>query len=686
MSCGWTRLDDDKRDPQHRYGSARKLRADRAQREPEPLPFDSWLGYAKERGLSVMSVGDPAWREMYAHFGLPRVDPQGVAIDVDFNPITFRDARELLRTNPDVLIVHFVTPDHQAHAHSVPSAAYANHIRGFDRDLFGFLKELGPEWTLVVAGDHGAADSGTHGADTDPAAQRGVRAGTRIVRGAKSPGPIDQADLAGTLATLLGLPLPVHSRGHLLVQWLDTSPSVRAKIACSDARRATDLAHSLGLADVAVKAGSLAGHCEQSPAALVAAKSAVALVDHEIEGQTGLGSAAVPPLIALLSLLGLATALLATGSVQKRAVLACVLVGVLGVGLTWGVERLPGTLPNTTRLLLFSAGNLPALLALLWPGRFGAFLEGHRAIAAALLPGFLLATYTTNAQPEAYVAVAVAALLFVLVGGLEPSRPTLLSAKRVLSWPHLGLMLGLIAVLYLSGTRTSELYPAWFRRDPRVVLGVAGALIWLAVGVLTGRSSQRRRYEVAAVAAVVIVAALFARRFIPPWPGRIAIVVALSAAGIAALRGQRLLALLAGLFAYTWISRDAEIIAIVATLLVADGVGAALARHRARDGRGADPLPLSQTLLVTAFLFGLVFVQRVGIQGALDFGAMDWGVAGFGDPHVPAWIVGSALGLKYALGLWLLLGAFLSSSGRRVERWYARRLPWRSSLARRCST
>jgi hypothetical protein len=39
---------------------------------------------------------------------------------------------------------------------------------------------------------------------------------------------------------------------------------------------------------------------------------------------------------------------------------------------------------------------------------------------------------------------------------------------------------------------------------------------------------------------------------------------------------------------------------------------------------------------------------------------MDWGAAGFGDPHVPAWVVGGALGLKYVLAVALPVGAFVS--------------------------
>ena len=45
----------------------------------------------------------------------------------------------------------------------------------------------------------------------------------------------ENGDVAGTLAALLGAPAGVHSQGHLLSDWLDVSPDVRARLALHDA-------------------------------------------------------------------------------------------------------------------------------------------------------------------------------------------------------------------------------------------------------------------------------------------------------------------------------------------------------------------------------------------------------------------------------------------------------------------
>lgn len=622
---------------------------------PRPPPFDSWLGAARAAGLTLMSVGDPAWVEMYGSaLRTHRLDPAGVAIDVDFNPITFRDARELRARNPDVLIVHFVTPDHQAHAYTVPSQRYAAHMRGFDRELSQFLSENSPDWTLIVAGDHGAADSGTHGADV-PVQRRtvllakgpGIQPGQRL-------GSVDQADLAGTCAALLGLPAPAHSRGHLLVSLLDVSPATRVALACNDAARARAFARASGLVLPAEP------DCTESADPLGSARASVASVDRAFEAE---GGPAVPWLTLASVLLALAAAFVAAGWQSWREIVAVLAVLGLGVALTWGVERLPGSAPHTTRIALFVLGNLPALGVLLAPGKLSTWFARAPWVGVALLPGILVATYTTNAQPEAYVALVVASLLFLAIGGLDARRPTLRAFTRVLHPAHLVLLLTCLALLSFAGTRTSELYPAWFRRDPGLLLASAILAIGLLALVLGLRSGHRRRFELALSLSLLAIAALVARRFVPALPGRALLVACAIAALFFALRRQRLPALFFGVASYSWVSRDAELVAVVATLLVADGVGAAFARHRVALGGDPERLEPAQLLLVVCFVFGLAFVQRIGIQGALDFGALDWGAAGFGDPHVPAWVVGGALGLKYLLGLWLVLGAFVSELG-----------------------
>jgi Type I phosphodiesterase / nucleotide pyrophosphatase len=624
--------------------------------KPSPTPYDSWLEEAKAAGLSVMTVGDPAWVDMYGKsIDVHRLDPEGVAIDVDFNPETFRSARELLAKHPDVFVVHFVTPDHQAHAHTVPSKKYAEHIHGFDADLFRFLSEVPRDYTVVAIGDHGAADSGTHGADVPIQRKTVVFAyGPGIARGVHQSGAIDQVDLADTISVLLGLPPPRESRGHVLAAWLDAPTQARTRIACTDAIRSVDYARALGFTALAGELDTDVGACKSPAVALRVSRR----VDAAIAAEGGFSSPWIAPLVALLGALALGTALLLLGRAASPAALAVTVVCACGVFLTWGVERLSGEWPLRVRIMLFVLGNVPALVLLVLPDRALRFARRWPALAPALVPGILVATYTTDAQPEAWVALLIAGTLFALRGGLtaDPAR----ARPGALD---LLLFAACMALLFFPGTRESEIYPSFIRNAPKLTLGVALGLLALTQIVLALRAPWQRRLALGAAFALAAVLSLVLRRFAPPLLGRSAIVV-LSLATVAfALRRQPAVALSLGVVSYAWISRDAEIIAFSSSILLAHGVGHALARQRERRGRSGVPLSLPNALLTATFLFGVVFVQRVGLHGAIDFGAMDWGVAGFGDPHVSAWVVGTALGLKYALAAMLVVAAFGSALG-----------------------
>ncbi|MCS6901873.1 MAG: hypothetical protein RMJ98_19830, partial [Myxococcales bacterium] len=133
---------------------------------------------------------------------------------------------------------------------------------------------------------------------------------------------------------------------------------------------------------------------------------------------------------------------------------------------------------------------------------------------------------------------------------------------------------------------------------------------------------------------------------------------------VAAALRRRGAALLLGLAAHGWLARDFEPLAVAATVLLADLLGGALARWCAR---GVSVTTLPQQALLAAVSFSLLFVQRVAIQGTLDIEGMDWGCAAFGEVAVSTPVVGVALGLKYALAAWVVMGAFLAHLGPKVS-------------------
>jgi hypothetical protein len=650
------------------YGSGQHGRLEQIVRNihPRPPPFNSWLENARGGGLSIVAVGDPAWFGMFgAHIDEHRPDPEGVAIDVDFNPQTFRDTRELLPKKPNFFVSHFVTPDHQGHAYGIWSARYAAHITDYDRQLFELLAEFSPDWTLLVTSDHGAADSGTHGSDTDVQRRSPIFAyGPGIRPGVKLERRLEQPDLAATMAALLGVSPPAHGLGHPIVEWLDVPPEEQARIACDGAEPVIAYGKTLLSDDAIAAAERELAACRAAAPADVAARStagraAARAIDAGILASTGIGSPTALLVAAIVCIAAALLALAALGRAMLPGLLPALLLAAIAIPLVRETERLPGGWPNGVRVILFVTALFPVLLLILFPGRGASFLERRPALAPILIPGVLVATYTTNTQPMAYVALCVGALLFTLLGQITTETPPILRGARPrLGWPHLVVLLLLLGFLFRPGSRPGDVYPAWLFTTPgrSLALALAALALWSLAQLARKRDERAPLVEVA-LGLPLAAASLLLRDHVPPLAGRACILLLPLVAITAAAAGRRALALHLGIAGYAWVSRNHEIPGLVVTIAIAQAVGEALAQGRreqpARHG-------LTQTLLLAAFAFGLIYVQRVAIQGGLDFGGMDFGAAGFGDPHVPAWLVGSALGWKYALAAALALGALFA--------------------------
>lgn len=649
---------------------------------PTPPPFNSWLANARRSGLTLMLVGDPAWIKMYgAAFSVTRPDPKGVAIDHDFNAQTFRDTRELLAKRPDLLVAHFVTPDHQGHAYGIHSKKYHAHIQRFDGLLSDLLGEAPSDWTVIVTSDHGAADSGTHGADVPVQRRSPIYAyGPGIAKDVHPAQGLDQVDLANTFAALLGVAAPRESRGLVLTSWLDVSDRRRAELACEDARRSYAYGQArLGDAVVAKALPDLK-RCERRTGQrerVNAARRVVTLVDRELSAASGLSSPSSMWLLGLACLASLGIALIAAGHHILKPLLPVIVTLCSATWLVYHVERLPGHGPNITRAVLFVACNLLALFTLVRPLRAARRAEQVRWLVPALLPGMLVASYPANTQPEAFVAVVVVGIVFCFLGPIgSPLRRSdgwlrLRANLSALPWPRLGFALVAVLLLIPAGTREGNHFPVWLTQGNAWPL--ASALVMIAFYGFSARSDRMAREGTRAkwlwLGLGLVASCLILRRFVPHQIGRGCVVVFPLIAVALALLGRPRLATLAGLAGFAWVSRDREWIGLVSTLVLAEAAGDGW-RARRDEARDSEPLGTKHEVrrhapgfydlvLATCFVFGLLFVQRMGIQGDLDFGGMDLAAGAFNDPNVPLWVVTSALSWKYILAEMLVILAFL---------------------------
>jgi hypothetical protein len=606
--------------------------------------YNTWLKNAAERGLTLALAGDPVWVEMYGpSLRYKLLDPEGVAMDYDFNDRTFRSTRELLAKQPNFLVAHFVTPDHQGHVYGIQSQRYRRHIHDFDRQLFELLGQLSSDWTVIVTSDHGASDSGMHGA------------GVRIQRAspifAYGPGisakihneTLDQADLAGTLAALLGVPAAAHSQGHLLSDWLDVPEAARAGYACTDAQRALRFASAADLGGSDELAQRLQSVCAETKPATVrkqGAAEAVRAIDARLSGAQDLSSPASWAFLAAALLGAALVGWLLVGQSWVAAAL-CGLLGLVAMVLVAKLELLPGNWPKNIDIALFALLNVPSLLFLFDPERLLRLLTERPTIAAVIVPGAFAVTYPTNLQPVAY-ALCFAAPLTIALGARSDRW------GAFWRWPAREL-LSRSSDLLLLATWTLALAPAGIPgadagsmvehelRTLTWAIGLLATVSWVLV-----RRLPRAGWLFLAVFALAA-ASLWLRRFAPPWLGRPLMLGLPLAAALLLWRRRTELAAACLLAGYLWVSRDFEVISVTGGFGVATLLGerfALLPGERWSAGR---------VLVVSGLLFCVMFVVRLGVSNGLDPTGLDFSAGAFGDKHVSAaWITFSVI-WKYVL-------------------------------------
>lgn len=638
---------------------------------PDPPPFESWMQNAREQGLKVALVGDPTWDQMFGKaFDEVRLDPPNAAVELDFNAKTFADARTTLAHAPDALVLHFVTPDHQGHAYGIQSARYRKHIQNFDGMLFDLLSEVGADWTVLVTSDHGANDAGDHGGDVLIHRRSPIFAYGPGIAAKAGDGPrLDQVDMAGTLAALLGVPAPCHSQGHLLVDWLDFNDQQRAKVALNDVARSLHFARQLDqegsdvleleLADVR---RSLAHEPKRQ---IVEARRLATASEELLRSQQGIFSRRAWWTLAGISLGAAVFAASWLAPISLSAALVSVLLAMVSVLLTAFAEKLPGPWLIATVGSLFVLFNLPTLLLLVRPERFLALLARCRAYAPALVPGGLAVTYPRNLQPVAFAVTLIVPLVIACSG--TPGQWGVSFSKRGgrsfdMVWVAICGLLLLPAGWFPDGLPSLRI-----GQHPGLVLGLAVVAV-LALALELARRNPRESRQIAWLTLAILIS-LSARRFAAPWLARPALLL-LPVLAMSLLALRRLeLGLLGLLCAYTWVSRDIEMPIVAAAIALSSLVA------RLSPALEASANPGSRLLTLLAFWFSLAFVLRLGVGGGIDPTHLDLAAGAFGDKAAPvAWvgfcIVWKNLLAQTAVGLALLSG-FSRVSASRLARGFA---------------
>uniref|UniRef100_A0A8C2TIQ6 Phosphatidylinositol glycan anchor biosynthesis class G (EMM blood group) n=1 Tax=Coturnix japonica TaxID=93934 RepID=A0A8C2TIQ6_COTJA len=195
------------------------------------LMTDNLIWQAKAAGKRIIFYGDDTWVKLFPkHF----VEYDGTTsffvsdfTEVDDNVTRHLD-RVLKREDWDLLILHYLGLDHIGHVTGPNSPLVGPKLREMDNILkkihISLLSKEGEASLpslLVVCGDHGMSETGSHGGSSEGE----VHTPLLFISSAfeKKSGPltqlelVQQTDLASTLAVGLGLPISRNNVGNIIL-------------------------------------------------------------------------------------------------------------------------------------------------------------------------------------------------------------------------------------------------------------------------------------------------------------------------------------------------------------------------------------------------------------------------------------------------------------------------------------
>ncbi len=203
-----------------------------------PVQVDTIFKVARDAGMPAVVVGTEGWEKLYGphltdFIRVPGPEDEDVPPEewAKMDEESLRLGLEALDEYPEGLIViYFGGTDELAHLYGGVSSQYLDEVRRVDGYTARVAERLNRETdVLLVTADHGHVDVGGHGG-WEPSV---LHVPLVMVGKAIRPGLYTerlQADIAPTIAALLGLPIPVHAQGRPLVEMLEASAETKGRI------------------------------------------------------------------------------------------------------------------------------------------------------------------------------------------------------------------------------------------------------------------------------------------------------------------------------------------------------------------------------------------------------------------------------------------------------------------------
>ncbi|KAK6354180.1 major facilitator superfamily transporter protein [Orbilia blumenaviensis] len=203
---------------------------------------DNWLAQIKQSGKKLIMFGDDTWLKLFPGI-FERTDGTVSFFVSDFtevdNNVTRHVAPELKQPDWDAMILHYLGLDHIGHK----TGPRSQHMIPKQHEMDGIVKQVYraieteehlKNTLFVLVGDHGMNDGGGHGGSSagETSAALVFMSPKLKALESKYSAPavpkdeftfyrrIEQSDVAPTLTTLLGLPIPKNNLGLFIQDFL----------------------------------------------------------------------------------------------------------------------------------------------------------------------------------------------------------------------------------------------------------------------------------------------------------------------------------------------------------------------------------------------------------------------------------------------------------------------------------
>ncbi|XP_067314208.1 GPI ethanolamine phosphate transferase 2 isoform X2 [Pseudorasbora parva] len=190
---------------------------------------DNLIWQAKSAGKRIIFYGDDTWVRLFPKHFMEHDGTTSFFVsdytEVDNNVTRHLDGT-LKRDDWDILILHYLGLDHIGHISGPHSSLIGPKLMEMDdviKKIHTSLISKESEGTLpnllVVCGDHGMSETGSHGGSSEAEINTPlmlISPAFRRKAGFEEPDVLEQVDLTPTLALALGLPISQNSVGRLI--------------------------------------------------------------------------------------------------------------------------------------------------------------------------------------------------------------------------------------------------------------------------------------------------------------------------------------------------------------------------------------------------------------------------------------------------------------------------------------